>query len=168
MASAVKETYAASSALTITLASLASDTNLLAGRESAAWDNTSNVYLDLYVSAKITAGTSPTVSTTIEVWSVAVLDDTPTWPDAFAGADANISATSRNVLFSAAVLIRAITVDATSNRVYSLRPTSIAKLYGDFLPLKGSIWVVHNTAVALNATGGNHVVSIKPIYATVG
>ena len=39
-----KIAYGSSAALTITLASLASDTNLLAGRESTAIDNTCLLY----------------------------------------------------------------------------------------------------------------------------
>ena len=55
----LKLSYGTASDLTITLASLATDANLLTGRESAAIDNTSALVLDYLVSGKITSGTSP-------------------------------------------------------------------------------------------------------------
>jgi hypothetical protein len=58
----LKLSYPAASDLTITLASLGSDTNLLTGRESATIDNSTNLYLDYLISGKITAGTSPTAA----------------------------------------------------------------------------------------------------------
>ncbi|NBW19056.1 MAG: hypothetical protein EBR82_64880 [Caulobacteraceae bacterium] len=66
----VKIYYVSPSDATITLASLASDTNLLAGRESNAIDNSSNLYLDYLISGKVTTGTSPTTARSIEVWAV--------------------------------------------------------------------------------------------------
>jgi len=52
-----KIAYGSSSNLTITLDSLASDTNFLAGRESTEIDNE---YVDYLLSGKVTTGTSPT------------------------------------------------------------------------------------------------------------
>ena len=56
----LKLAYGTASDVTITLASLATDANLLTGRESAAIDNTSALVLDYLVSGKITTGTTPT------------------------------------------------------------------------------------------------------------
>ena len=55
----VKIYYDTAADVTITLASLATDTNLLTGRKSTAVDNSSNKYLDYLISGKITTGTSP-------------------------------------------------------------------------------------------------------------
>ena len=81
-----KIVYASSVDLTITLASLASDTNLLAGRESDVVDNSSNLYLDYLLSGKVTTGTSPTSARSIEVWAYALINDT-TYPGVFDGTD---------------------------------------------------------------------------------
>lgn len=162
-----KLAYAASSALTITLASLASDTNILVGRESTAWDNSSNKYLDLLLGGKITTGTSPTVSRVIEVWAYAQVEDTPTYPDGITGSDSARTLTSRDIVYASLRLAASLTVSATSNIAYWFGPVSLASLFGGVLPKKGGIWVVHNTAVNLNSTGSNHAVYIQPVYATV-
>lgn len=163
-----KLAYAASSALTISLASLASDaTNLLAGRESTAWDNSSNKYLDLLLGGKITTGTSPTASRVIEVWAYAQVEDTPTYPDVITGSDSARTLTSRDILYASLRLAASMATGASSNVAYWFGPVSIASLFGGVLPKKGGIWVVHNTAVNLNSTGSNHAVYIQPVYATV-
>lgn len=142
-------------ALTLTTASLASDTNLLAGRASTGVDNTSNVDLDHLLSGTIRTGTSPTVSTLIEVWAYSIVSQssgTPTYVDAITGSDANKTMTSANVKYSALRLACTITIDNTSNRDYYIPPTSIAALFGGSLPPFWGIFVVHNTAVNLNSS----------------
>ncbi len=144
--------------ITITLTSLASDTNLLAGRESDAVNNTSNLDLDHLVSGKITTGTSPTASRTIEVWCYAAWDvsvGTPTYPDVLDGTDSNETITSANVKSSMVRLLWSTQTDSTSDRTYFCPPTSVAQLFGALPPYWG-LFIVHNTAVNLNATGSNH------------
>lgn len=157
MAADIKSKYPATStvAITCTTASLASDTNLLAGRASTAVDNTTNVDLDHLISGAIRTGTTPTVSTTIEVWAYSYLSittGTPTYADAITGTDANKTMTSTNVKNAALRLIAAMTIDNTTGRDYPIPPTSIAALFGGALPPFWGVFVVHNTAVALNAT----------------
>jgi hypothetical protein len=169
MASTIKTSYPATSsvALTLGLGSLASDTNLLAGRESTAVDNTTNVDLDHLVSGTIMTGTSPTVSTTIEVWAYAsykTASGTPTYPDVLDGTDSAETITSANVKYSMLRLVAAITVDATTSRAYYFAPVSIAQLFGA-MPKFWGIFVTHNTAVALHATAGNHVIEYERIQA---
>src|SRR5437870_5532261 len=106
MAADIKSKYPSTSttALTLTLASLASDTNLLAGRASTAIDNTTNVDLDHLLSGAIRTGTTPTVSTTIEVWVysyLSIASGTPAYADGITGTDANKTITSTNVKNSA-------------------------------------------------------------------
>lgn len=163
-----KQKDVASSALTITLASLASDSSLLAGRQSTVIDNSSNQYLDYLVSGKITAGTSPTAAKSIEVWAFATADDAPVYPDQFGASDAGVTPTSRDILANACALVASIPTDSTSNRTYWFRPTSIAALFGGVLPKKFGLFVVHNTGVNLNSTGSNHAIYSSPRYATVG
>lgn len=169
MAADIKTKYPSTSsvALTLGLGSLASDTNLLAGRESSAVDNTTNLDLDHMVSGTIMTGTSPTVSTTIEVWAYApyrTASGTPTYPDVLDGTDSAETLTSANVKSSMLRLVAAITVDATSNRAYYFAPVSIAALFGG-MPKFWGLFVTHNTAVALNATAGNHVIEYERIQA---
>lgn len=168
MAQNIKLAYPGSSSLTITLASLASDTSLLAGRSSAVIDNTTNLYEDIAVSGHIKAGTSPTAGNSIYLYAVGIEDDTPTWPDTFNSApgDAAVTLTSSNIRDAVLAFVWSVPVTATSNVVYPVRKTSLASCFGGYLPKKMMLWVVHNTAVNLNASG--HSLVIDPVYRTVG
>lgn len=157
--------YAASSNLTITLASLASDTNLLAGRESSEVVNTANLYVDYLLSGKITTGTSPTTARVIEVWVVGLLDDS-TYPDVFDGTDSAETITNAGIKNSICRLAASIDTTSTSDVVYFFGPVSVAALFGGRIPKKFVVFVTHNTAVNLNSTGSNHQITVTPVYYT--
>lgn len=169
MAADFKTKYPSTSsvALTLGLASLASDTNLLAGRESTAVDNASSVLdLDHILGGFVTTGTSPTVNTVIEVWaycSYKTASGTPTYPDVFDGTDSAETITNAGVK-GFLRLVDSMVVTATSNIAYPIKPTSILQLFG-FMPKFWGIFVVHNTGVALNSTAGNHVFEYERIQA---
>lgn len=165
----IKSKYPSSSttALTITLASLATSSTLLVGRESNAVDNTSNLDLDHLLSGKITTGTSPTVNTRIEVWvyaPISISSGTPIYPDVFDGTDSAETVTSDNVKSSLLKLAWSTLVDNTSDRTYYMPPTSIASLFGA-MPAFWGVFVTHSTAVNLNSTAGNHDLSYYRIQA---
>lgn len=163
MANLRKSTYVASSNLTLTLASLATDSSLLTGRESTAYDNSSNLYLDAFLSGFITTGTSPTASKTIEVWVVPETDDS-TWPDVFDGTDSAETVTSTDIKALCGALYCTIPTDNTSDRKYPLPKFSIAALFGGLLPRKFVVFVTHNTGVNFNSTAGNHQVTVSAYY----
>lgn len=164
----VKTAYASSAAYSITLASLATSSTLLAGREGDAVSNTTNLYLDYLISSKITVGTTPTTSTQIEVWAYASYNDTPLYPDVFDGTDSAETVNSAAIKASSLVLISTLPVDSnTSDRGYYGAPTSLALRHGGFVPKNHGLFVTHNTAVNLNSTAGNHVMSYTGVYATV-
>ena len=162
----VKANYPAASDATITLASLASDANLLQGRESSEVVNTSNLYLDYLISGKITTGTTPTVSKVIEVWAIGSWDGT-NWPDVFDGTDSAETITSADIKNSVCRLVASMTVSATSNVTYPFGPVSLASLFGGVVPTKFVFFVTHSTVAALNATAGNQQIRIQPYYETV-
>ena len=162
----IRIAYGTASDLTITLASLASDTNLLTGRESATIDNTSALALDVLVSGKITAGTSPTASRSIEVWAVGSWDGT-NWPDVFDGTESAETITSADIKASICRLIAAMATANTSDRTYHFGPVSLAAAFGGVLPPKVVLFVTHSTGVALHATAGNHQIRLQPVYETV-
>jgi len=160
--------YGASSSLTCTLASLASDANLLAGRESTAVDNSSALNLDFLLSGKITTGTSPTDAKSISVYVYAAANDTPDYPDVLDGTDSDETMTSAGIRDSSLILVSSMPTDDTSDRAYWFAPVSIAAAVGSgTCPQRWGVFVVHDTGVALNSTGGNHVLSITPVYGTV-
>ena len=162
----LKLSYPAASDLTITLASLASDTNLLTGRESATLDNSANLYLDYLISGKVTAGTSPTASRSIEVWAVGSWDGT-NWPDVFDGTESAETVTSADIKASICRQIASMATAATSDRSYPFGPVSLASAFGGTLPPKVVLFVTHSTGVALNSTAGNHQIRIQPVFQTV-
>jgi hypothetical protein len=160
----IKAAYAASSALTITLASLATSSTLLVGQESDVVDNSTNLYLDYLIAGVITAGTSP-VAGSIEVHVVAMRDDT-NWPDVFDGANSAETITSADIKNAICRSVTSLTTGTTSNQAYPFGPVSVASLFGGTCPRKFVVFVTQNTGVALNATAGNHAINITPVYAT--
>ena len=162
----LKLSYPAASDLTITLASLASDTNLLTGRESATIDNSTNLYLDILISGKITAGTSPTASRSIEVWAVGSWDGT-NWPDVFDGTESAETITSADIKASVARYLAAMATANTSDRAYHFGPVSLASAFGGTLPPKVVLFVTHSTGQNLNSTAGNHQIRLQPVYQTI-
>lgn len=162
----IKLAYGTAADATITLASLASDTNLLAGQESNSVDNTSTLVLDYLISGKITAGTSPTAVRSIEVWAVGSWDGT-NWPDVFDGTGSAETITSADIKASVCRLIAVMATASTTDRTYHFGPVSLAAAFGGVVPPKFVLFVVHNTGVALNSTAGNHQIRLQPVYETV-
>lgn len=154
-----KITYGTPTALTMTLASLASDTNLIAGRQSAVVDNTATLARDYMVGGKVTTGTSPTASRQIEVWAFGSYDGT-TFSAGTGAGDANFSPTGEKGLMR---LLQIIPTDNTSDHAYEFGPFGIARAFDGIVPHKWGIFIVHNTGQNLNATGGNHEVKYTAI-----
>lgn len=147
--------------LTISLGGLGTNSAgaFVVGRESTAVDNRTNLDLDHLLSGRIRAGTTPTASRTIAVYvytPTTIASGTPTYPDVITGTDGARTITSANVLGSGLRLAWATLVDATSDRDYFLPQISIASLFNGIMPPLWGVFVAHDTAVALNATGGNH------------
>jgi hypothetical protein len=162
----LKLAYGTASDVTITLASMATDTNLLTGRESATIDNSANLFLDYLVSGKITAGTSPTAARSIEVWAVGSWDGT-NWPDVFDGTESAETITSADIKASVCRFVAAMATANTSDRVYHFGPVSLAAAFGGTLPPKVVLFVTHSTGVNLNSTAGNHQIRLQPVFQTV-
>lgn len=170
--SSIKTAYGATVSLTIDLSTgpLASDSGLVAGRQSSVVDNSSSLYLDYLLAGKVTTGTSPTASKQIEIWVYGAESDgggTPVYPDGITGSDANKTFTSRDILAASCRLAAFLPTDNQSGRAYWFAPLSIASLFGGVVPLKWGIFVVHNTGVALSSTGANHAFYATPVYSTV-
>src|SRR5215475_587318 len=156
-------TYGSIVTHTIGIASLASDTNLLAGRQGTAIDQIgTDDAIDALVGGLITTGTSPTASKQIEVWAYGSYDGGTTYDDAITGTDGNITLVVKPCLR----LLTVIPTNATSNQAYRWGPYSIAQAFGGIIASKWGIFIVHNTGVALNATAGNHNVKHYPVKFT--
>lgn len=164
----LKLAYAASAAYTITLASLATSSTHLVGRQSTVVSNTTNLFLDYGIAGRVMVGTGPTANTSIQAMVFGSLNDTPLYPDAFGGTDAARTIASEGVKGGAVAFIAYISVGTTtSDREYPFLPVSLSLAMGGFLPKSHGVFVAHNTGVNLNSTGGNHGVFHTGVYRTI-
>lgn len=161
--------YAAASAIAWSPASLASSATFIAGREGTVIDNGTTKYVDIELSGVVRVGTTPTINTQILIFAFGLRQpDTPTYPDQMTGADAARSVTSVGVGQGFLRLVAALNVDATtSNRDYDFAGVSLLPLFGGTLPKKIGLYLAHNTGVALNATGGQHVFTMQGVTYTI-
>lgn len=151
--SIIKPKYAASASITFTsVASLASSSTLVAGAESAAIDNGTNLYDDVSIGVTIKMGTvAPTAAKSIEVWIVPALDDTPTFPGVFDGTDSAETVGSRNLLIGCGTLAKVFSTDATADQIYQ-GTFSVADVLG-YVPDQFVLFVVQDSGQALAAGG---------------
>lgn len=165
----IKVAYAASVDQTVTnLHSLAASATYLGGWESGAIDNTSNLYADYRITAKLTVAASNNQAGTIYLYLVGMLDDS-TWPDVFDGTESTESVTSAEIRNAICRLGAVTDVTNTASRVYYLDCPSVAAVFGGNLPAKFVIFITGNattTTTAQLAASGNQV-TIKGSYATV-
>lgn len=161
-----KTAYGTSTAITISLASVATSATWVAGRESGEVVNTTTLALDYNIGGKIRVGTTPTAATRIEVWVIPLVYDS-TWPDVFDGTDSTETVTTRDILLNVGKLGASLTVDTnTSDRDYWFH-FSVCATLGTGLPKSFVLFVTHNTGVNLNSTGGNHVIHYTALTETI-
>ena len=141
--------YATPAALTWTPASLASGSY----DGSLAVDNSSNNYIDALVGGFITTGTTPTTAKRIDIYAYATWDGGTTYTAGMAGTDGDTPDTGEE---NQLVFLGSIATDATNDHRYEYGPFSIAGAFGGVMPEKWGLVAYHDTAVALNATTGNH------------
>lgn len=157
--STVKPSYSgASTAVTITLASLANG----AYRQSAAVDNSTNLYLDAVVTGKIKTGASGVSATGNVTLYLAGWDGTEYGNNA-SGSDASF--TPDNV----SNLVPLYTIAAIANATtYYFPYISLAAFAGLlWLPQKWALILLNNSGAAFDATGGNHLLEYQGINTTV-
>lgn len=158
MATIKPYTYPSSTALTITLASLATTSaSPPVGRESTEVNQGSALAGDVLIDGVITTGTSPTTGKTINLWAWGAGYDGSTVrrPAGATGSDAGLTPGTwwQNVF----VPIISIDTDGTSNKAYSFAGISLLSKFGGlYLPVRWGLFVHHDTGVNLHATAGNH------------
>jgi hypothetical protein len=119
-------------------------------RQSTAIDNTSNLFMDALVSAKVkTASSSTSATGHVDVYVYATVDNGTTYTDGATGSDGAMTPTSPTNLF----LIGSINTVANSTTYYG-GPWSVATAFGGVLPAKWGIVVVNNSGGTLDATVG--------------
>ena len=146
--------YGTPTAMTITLASLATSSTLVAGRESTAIDQKDSTdAIDVLVGGKVTTGTSPTAARQIEVWLYGSYDDTE-FSGSATGSDAALTPVEKSLL----QLLTMIPTSNVSDTAYKFGPFSVAQAFGGVIPVQWGVWITHSTGVNLNSTGSNHEV----------
>lgn len=165
----VKIAYAASASPTITLASLAASSTLLAGRESTAVDNGASVkYLDYHVGGNYRAAASNNQAGSIHTCVVGANNDTPTWPDVFDGTDSTETVTDSGVFDSVVNVIHSIGADNTASQDWPFGPVSVAYGFGGMIPDQFVYFVTQNIQTSTNAwNASGNTFSHTPLYATV-
>jgi hypothetical protein len=161
----IKLVYGTPADVTITLASLATSSVLLTGRESTAVDNTSTLALDYIVSGKVTTGTSPTTARRIQIFAVASWDGT-TYPDQFDGTDSAETIT-QEIKNGVCRSVASLDTTGTSDTGYHFAGVSLASVFGGTIPPKFVFFVTHDTAVNLNSTANTHQIRIQPVYQNI-
>lgn len=153
--------YSATTAFTITLASLGNSTT--AGRQSTVVDNTSIGAADFHVKGHVKCGTN-TSGALIEIYAFGWEDDAPVWPDVLGATDAAVTFTTRAILLQSCELLDALVCDGSSSRVNYLKPKSVASRFGGFVPGKWGVVVVNSSGGTISATGGDHAFYYEPIF----
>ena len=145
--------YSSNTTITMDLASLATSSTFVAGRESSQIDNTSNKYIDCLVSGTVSVGTTPTANTTIAIYVYGADTSLATTPlDTLDGTDSAETLTNTGIL-NALRLGASIAVPAnTSDVQYIVLPFSVATLFGGVMPKYWGLYVAHNTGVNLRST----------------
>jgi hypothetical protein len=153
--------FATSTAITCTLASLASSATV--GRQSTVIDNSSNLYIDALVTIGIKTSASAMGSDKAVYIYVAGSEDGTNYDcdDAAIGAtDASYTINNPSNLRLGAVINT-----LTSSKTY-FRTFSVAALFGGVMPRKWALVVVNTSNQALDSTEGNHTKSYSGITYT--
>lgn len=142
--------YGSPTTIACTTTSLATDSNFLAGRTSAAVNNSSDLAVDCIMGGTIATTGTPTANTGIEVWLYGSWDGGTLYSGAAGGTDANQTfvQASKQLMTLVAVIQQ---LDTTA-RTYTFGPISVAAAFGGTMPDHWGFFVVHNTGTNLGAT----------------
>lgn len=152
----VTPSYSSNTAITMDLANLGSSTTFVAGRESTQIDNTTNKYMDAFVSGTISVGTTPTANTQIVVYVWGADTSLATTAiDVLDGTDSAETLTNTGILAGLRVGAVLPVLVNTSDIAYPILPFSVAALFGGVLPKFWGLFVAHNTGVNLRNTAVN-------------
>lgn len=161
----IQAQYAASANQTVTnLNSLPTSATWIAGWEGGLIDNTSNLYLDYAITAKITVAAASLVAGEIRLYLVQMLDDS-TWPDVFDGTESTETVTDTEMRDAICFPAAWTATDTTNSDVYYLMCPSVEAVFNGNLPAKFVIFITHSTGQNLAASGNQ--VTIKGSFRKV-
>lgn len=171
MAGNITLKYASSVALTVTnLHSLVSDSGAYnAGWFSLAYSNLSNNYEDYLYGGTFTTHASNRAAGRIDVYVVAALNDTPTWPATASGTlgtEGAGSFTDTEERDSLCRLLVSLTADTTASSILTFPPTGIAQLFGGMVPPYHGLFVTQNVSTTTTAglAAAGSAIYHTPVY----
>ena len=161
MATTASTVFGTSTAITITIAGLATSSTRLVGRNGTAVDisGIATIPIDILIGGQIMTGTGPTAGI-IEVWATGSEDGT-NYAGGIATTDAGQTVTAETKALLR--LVASISTNTTANQAYIFAPVSLAAVFGGQIPRKMNFFVTHSTVAALNATGGNQFLKYTPV-----
>jgi hypothetical protein len=143
-------------AITCTVASLGSTSS----RESTVVDNTTDLFMDVIVTAKLKSNAAGTSSTGfVNVYAYATADGGTTYTSGATGSDAAYSGEKTNLAF-----LGAITMNANGTTFTGTFNLARAFGYGG-IPAKWGLVIENQSGAALDSTGGNHSLHYQGILA---
>jgi hypothetical protein len=166
----IKSKYAASSTPTVTnLQSLAASADWTVGWVSASVTNTSNCYDDYLYGFKFTTHASNRQAGIINVYVIASLNDTPTWPSSASGTigtEGTLSFTDTEERDAVCRLLLSIPIDNTASAVFESGQAGIAALFGGRVPTHHALFIAQNAATSTNAglASSGNAVYYTPVY----
>ncbi len=141
--------------MTVTnLHSLASSQDWSAGWSSASVNNTSNAYLDYLYGFTFTTHASNRQAGQINIYVIASLNDTPTWPATATGTigtEGALSFTDIEERDTLCRLLGSIIVDNSASAIYTFPQTGIAQLFGGNVPTHHAIFIAQNCSTTTTA-----------------
>lgn len=153
--------YGTPTAMTITLASLATSA-VDVGRQSSAVDQKDTVdAIDCILGGKIMVSTAAvTANTQIEVWLYSSWDDVE-YNSGATGTDGAQTATN---VKTAMALFGIIPVPVTTAATqYYLKTGSVAQAFGGVIPVSWGVFVTQNTGQNLHSVSSNHEIYYTPV-----
>ena len=149
MPTLLKPSYGTPTTITFTTSGLATDTNLLAGRQSAIVNNNTDLAIDALVGWSILTGTT-TADRVIEIWAGATWDDGTTYIAGGGGGDAALSPATIGIK-RGLKLLAVIDVTDTTGRTFT-GMASLAQAFGGTMPQRWHLYCVHNTGANLSTS----------------
>lgn len=158
MAGDLKSKYgAASGALTITLASLASSAT--AGRESTVVDNSTDLFRDVLVTVKVKVDSGSIANDkAVIVYAYGTVDGGSPYTGGATGSDAAYTMDDPTVLVAIGVIPA-----PTQSKTY-IGTFRVAHAFGGVLPQKWGLMIRNYCGIALTGTAGDHGVTYQGIY----
>lgn len=162
MATTFKPAYGSNTAITVTLASLINSTSLSTGyRQSAAVDNSSNLFADALIYGHVTSNAAPTAGNLYTLFGVWSNDNGTTYSNNASGSDAAYTQPDSDANM---VVLATSVCTAVASLVSYFPPVSFCQAAGLlFLPQKWAVVFKNGSGQTLTATAGNHVLSYQGV-----